>query len=289
MNTRRPALIAAVLLALGTGWMTLNYINGIKRASTTEQRTVVVAIGDIPARVAITPSMVRLVQLPAAAVDSDAFSDPARVTGQLTLIGIPAGGEVTASKIGTPATTALPVRIAPGKRAVSIQVDKVKGVSGLLQPGDRVDIIAIPPRTGNQPPPASTILRGIRVLAVGDTLETASATPSPQEETSTTVTLELTPSQVDLIAMADQNTTLRLALRSPKEAVNSEPTEALHFPDGTTQQTQVSSAPALAPAPKMDPVRPALPVERGVMMIVGDRVSYGTSASASQGTQDDGQ
>ena len=287
MNTQRTALIAAVLLALGTGWMTLNYINGIKRASTSEQRTVVVTTQDIPARVAITPSMVRLVRLPAAAVDSDAYSDTSRVDGQLTLITIPAGGEVTASKIGTPATTALPVRIAPGKRAVSIQVDRVKGVSGLLQPGDRVDIIAIPPRTGNQPPPASTILRGVRVLAVGETLETASATPSPEEESSTTVTLELTPSQVDLIAMADQNTTLRLALRSPKEAIDSEPTEALHFPDGSVQQTQVAAAPAPAPVAKIDPVRPTLPVEHGIMMIVGDRVSYGTAQS--QGAQDDGQ
>jgi hypothetical protein len=45
--------------------------------------------------------------------------------------------------------------------------------------------------------------------------------------------------------MADLNTTLRLALRSPKEPLNSEPTEALHFPSGTV--------PAVGgPAPAVD-------------------------------------
>lgn len=287
MNTRRTALIAAILLAIGTGWMTLNYINGIKRANISEQRVVVVAATDVPARATITAEMLRQVQLPATAIEPDAIADPAEVTGKVALISIPAGGQLAVSKIGSAALSALPVRLSPGKRAVSILIDKVRGVSGLLQPGDRVDIIAIPPRNGDQVPAAATILRGIRVLAVGDTLETASATPSPEEEASTTVTLELTPSQSDLVAMADQNATLRLALRSPRESIDSEPTEALHFGD-PAQTQQVATAPLAPPAPqpRSNPSR-ELPVERGIMMIVGDRVSYGVNAS-STGTQDGG-
>jgi Flp pilus assembly protein CpaB len=161
-------------------------------------------------------------------------------------------------------------------RAVSIQIDKVKGVSGLVQPGDRVDIIAIPPRQGAEAPPAAAILRGIKVLAVGTSLEQSSATPSPQEQQSTTVTLEVTPRQADLIAMADTNATLRLALRSPREPLNSEPTEALRFP---AEERQQAAAPA--PQPQAQPPAPA-PQQQvaktdptsGIMVIDGDTINY---------------
>lgn len=245
-NSRRTTLIVAVVLAIGTGWLTLNYLSSLQRASSASgaPHTIFVAAKDIPARVTITPNMVATISRPASAVEPGAITDQTAAIGALSLITIPAGATITSTEIGRPGDVGLPVRLKKGMRAVSIQIDKVKGVSGLIEPGDRVDVIAIPPRSGNAPPPASTILRGVRVLAIGDSLEVTSATPSPQEETSTTATLEVTPKQADLIAMADLNTTLRLALRSPKEPINSEPTEALHFPAG-----EVGSGPALAAAP----------------------------------------
>lgn len=278
MNTRRTTLLVAILLAIGTGWLTLNYINGIKgaNAGANQQRVVLEATSDIPARTTITPAMVKRVVVPVQGAEPDALSDQVPAVGSLSLISIPAGAQLTASKVGRPSDVGLPVRLDPGMRAVSIQIDKVKGVSGLVQPGDRVDIIAIPPRQGNDPPPAATILRGVKVLAVGTSLEQSSATPSPQEETSTTVTLEVTPRQADLIAMADTNATLRLALRSPREPLNSMPTEALRFP---AQERQESAQPApqpqqQAPAPPQhEQVAKADPTS-GIMVIDGDQINY---------------
>lgn len=283
MNTRRTTLLLAILLAIGTGWLTLNYINSVKSSTmaNNEPRQVVVAAADIPARTTITPAMLRTSTLPASAVERDALSQPNLAAGQLSLITIPAGSQITASKVGKPANVGLPVRLAPGKRAVSIQIDKVKGISGLLQPGDRVDVIAIPPRQGADLPAAAAILRGIRVLAIGDNLETTSATPSPEMQNSTTVTLEVTPHQADLLASADQNTTLRLALRSPREALNSQPTESLQFP-----MTQVAAAPAERPAPAAPAQQPAPQVRvvaprppSGIMIIDGDTVRYSQGGS----------
>jgi pilus assembly protein CpaB len=247
MNTRRTTLIVAIVLALGTGWLLLNYLSSLQRQTNANSapRDVIVAAQDIPARVTITPQMLTRVTRPASAVDPNTVTNPAQAVGALSLITIPAGSSVTAAMIGHPSDVGLPVRLAPGMRAVSVQIDKVKGVSGLIQPGDRVDVIAQPPKSDAEPPPASAILRGVRVLAMGDSLEYSSATPSPQEANSTTVTLEVTPKQADLLVMADLNTTLRLALRSPKEPLNSEPTEALHFPGGMGQG-------APAPAPTVD-------------------------------------
>ncbi len=264
MKGRRTTILVAILLAIGTGWLTLNYLGQLQRQSQTAgaPRPVVVAATEIPARAPITKAMLAVVERPASAVDPDAVTDPRAIVGKLALITIPTGGTITSSKIGQPGNAALPVRLRPGMRALSIEIDKVKGVSGLLQPGDRVDVIAIPPKVGDQPPPAATILRGIRVLALGNTLEYSSATPSPNEQSAATVTLEVTPSQADLLAMADVNTTLRLALRSPREAVTSLRPETLRFPHAlvagplAAPPAAAAAAPA-APDPAPQPARAA--------------------------------
>lgn len=279
MNTRRMTLLLAVLLAIGTGWLTLNYVNNVKRSAIENNgapQTILVAAVDIPARTTITPNMLQPRTLPSTVVERDAIQQPAQAVGALSLITIPAGSQVTTSKVGHPSDVGLPVRLAPGKRAVSIQIDKVKGISGLLQPGDRVDILAIPPRVGNELPQAAAILRGIRVLAIGSTLETTSATPSPDEANSATVTLEVTPHQADLLAAADANTQLRLALRSPREPLNSYPTESLQIP-----VTQVAAAPASrpqAPPPAApQPARPVDPPHGNIQIIDGDKIGWSTA------------
>jgi len=288
MNTRRTTLIVALIVAVLTGWLTLNYLSSIQRSSAVANQPteILVASQEIPARVPITAAMLAKTTRPAAAVEPDAITDPSKVVGALSLITIPAGATITLSKVGHPADVGLPVRLTPGMRAVSISVDKVKGVSGLIEPGDRVDVIAIPPKSTAAPPPASTILRGIRVLAIGPLLENTSATPPPEAQVFTTVTLELTPKQVDLIEMADLNTVIRLALRSPREPVNSAPVEALHFPDGSGGGPAMAAAPASPPdataealkalalqnqARQAPPPQPAPATYSGVEIIDGDR------------------
>lgn len=249
MNTRRTTLLIALILALGTGWLALSYFSNLQRTSQAagQPRDVLIATQDIPARVPITLSMVQRQSRPSSALQPDAIGDPSHVVGSLALITIPAGSQVTSSEIGTNASQALPVRLRTGMRAMSISVDKIKGVSGLVQPGDRVDVIAVP-RLGY----ASTILRGLRVLAIGTALESASATPSPEEQNATTVTLEVTPQQADLLATADINATLRLSLRSAKEPIRSQPVERINF-------MQTNSAPApLATEQKTAPISDAL-------------------------------
>lgn len=284
MNTRRITLLLAILLAVGTGWLTLNYINNVKNATLANNapREVVVAAIDIPARTQITPGMLKVTSLPSSVVERDAYGSTDNLSGQLSLITIPAGSQITSSKVGRPADVGLPVRLSPGKRAVSIQIDRVKGISGLLEPGDRVDVLAIPPKgNGGELPKTAAILRGIRVLAVGAALETTSATPSPDYQNSTTVTLEVTAAQADLLASADANTTLRLALRSPRESLSSLPTETLTLPIAQVAAAPPAPAPAPAapaPAPAPQPVR-AEPTHGNIMIIDGDRVGWSTGGN----------
>ena len=74
--------------------------------------------------------------------------------------------------------------LGPGKRAVSIAVNAVTGVSGFISPGDRVDVLMtheiqdigedpfLPTRTYTE-----TILYSLRVLAVEQTVDASSGQP----------------------------------------------------------------------------------------------------------------
>lgn len=248
MNTRRIPLLAGLILAFGTGVLMLNYLNSVRAqtATATQPRKVLIAVRDIPARAPITAEMLGTANRLASEVDSDAFDDPAKAVNHLSLITIPAGSTITASKVATFNALALPRRLANGLRAVSISIDRVKGVSGLIQPGDRIDVIAVPPRVSNETPKATTILRGALVLAMGAEMETARATPPPEAPNNlTTVTLAVTPQQADLLALADVNTTLRLALRPPEEPIRAFPAEPLQL-GVTPQAPPPQSAPVVA-------------------------------------------
>jgi pilus assembly protein CpaB len=269
MSARRTPLIVGLILALGTGLLLLNFLaraQGV--AAGTAQRSVVVALREIPARAEIKPDMIATATRATDQVDSDAVGDTKDVTNHVALITIPAGSTVTASKVAKPAALALPMRLRHGLRAVSVAIDRVKGVAGLIQPGDRVDVIAVPQRVGNETPKAATILRGVLVLALGNETETPSATPAPDNENLTTVTLAVSPRQANLLAEADVYGTLRLALRSPEESLASYPPEAIVL--GSTEAPV--SAPAAAPAPApiaAAPEKPAAPAH--VPVVEGDQ------------------
>jgi pilus assembly protein CpaB len=282
-NLRRLPLIVGLVLGLGTALMLLNYLASVRAtAAVATSRTVYLAKREIPARTLLTDTYVTEAKRPADQVDADAIESRKDLGGKYSLITIPAGSVLTRSKIGAGGAAALPARLPVGMRAVSISIDRVKGVAGLIQPGDRVDVIAVPPRVGNEIPRASAILRGVLVLAMGNEVETASATPSPENQNLTTVTLALTPNQVDLLAAADLNTTLRLALRSPKESVRAFPAEPL--PPGPAERPAPAPVVVQQPAPpptavaqtQAQPRAIVPPRTGGVQLIDGDHLAGGT-------------
>jgi pilus assembly protein CpaB len=296
-SARRIPLIVGLLLAVGTGVLLLNYLTSLRPSeAAVPMKHIFVASRDVPARALLSEAFVTETTRPANEVDADAVTDRKQIAGKYSLITIPAGSVFTASKIGDAAANALPARLPMGMRAVSISIDRVKGVAGLIQPGDRVDVVAVPPRVGTEVPRASAILRGALVLAMGNDVETTSATPAPDAQNNlTTVTLALTPQQVNLLASADLNTTLRLALRPPKEPVRAFAPEPLHLgtPDRSTvaatgpmpggapapaAPAPAAAPPVAAPTPAPAPAAPKPAPLSGVPVIELDRTSESTPA-----------
>lgn len=276
MNPRNVTLLLAAVLALGTGLLLFNYLSSVNTAANRVEakRVVLVASRAIPAQTLITKDMLDRAIRPATSVEPDSV-DPAQlqaVVGTVALVGIPAGGTLTQSRIARPSAVSLTAKVKKGWRAVTIPIDHVKGVAGLIETGDRVDVIAIQPPRGDLAPAARTIMRGINVLAMGMSFSAPSgnASPAPDAGNQTTATLEVTPQQADLLALADVNSVLRLALRSPDEPVHSLPTEPISF---AVPAPLMPAVPAAAKAPSQTIKQPAArPRPIGPIIIDGDKI-----------------
>ena len=101
--------------------------------------------------------------------------------------------------------------IAPGMRAMSIGVSVASVAGGFIQPNDRVDLLVTmivdgTPKRGI----TKTVLSNVRVLAIDQASDSKNKAVSDVK----TVTLELTPEQVNSTSMAQAMGTLSLALRS---------------------------------------------------------------------------
>ena len=109
---------------------------------------VVVAGGDIPAGTRVTEEMVEIKDITSDAVLSGTYRDTGDVVGQVTRVPLVAGEQVIPTKVtATGAAIAdgenppLAYVVSEGQRAVAVQVDSVIGASGLIKPGDYVDVI----------------------------------------------------------------------------------------------------------------------------------------------------
>ncbi|HET6607328.1 MAG TPA: Flp pilus assembly protein CpaB [Rhodopila sp.] len=113
--------------------------------------------------------------------------------------------------------------LAPNTRAVSIGVNAVSGVAGLVSPGDQVDVILtqeIAPAQGKtgRTVTSETVLSNVRVLAVDqDVTQGGQSSLFANARTATTVTLEATPKEAERLAVAMHLGQLSLAIRSVED------------------------------------------------------------------------
>jgi len=120
--------------------------------------------------------------------------------------------------------------LAPGMRAVTVGVDAVSGESGLIWPGDHVDVLLTqtlddPSVPLGQRIAAEIVLRDVRVIATGQQLvqgtvtQNGGAAPPPP---ATTVTLEVTPDQAERCEVATHLGPLSLVVHSAQSLPASE-------------------------------------------------------------------
>jgi pilus assembly protein CpaB len=117
-----------------------------------------------------------------------------------------------------------------GKRAMATEISVTTGAGGFILPNDRVDVIMVR-KTENRTYDTETILSNIRVLAIDQQIQEGQ--DGKKTAVGSTATLELTPEQSKVIAVAQQVADkLTLALRSVADSSEPDTDAARHLLSG---------------------------------------------------------
>ncbi len=142
--------------------------------------------------------------------------DKDAVVGAVVRRGLFAGQPITDETVVKPGDRGfLAAVLSPGMRAVSVPINATSGNSGLIFPGDRVDLILTQTLDGGDSTRrvSETVLPDIRIIAMG--VETGDDPKKGQHhEKARTATLEVTPRQAESVALVTELGKLSLSLRS---------------------------------------------------------------------------
>jgi len=185
-----------------------------------DTKTVIVAARSLQYGAVLTADTLTEVQWPSASVPPGAFSTRDALLGpggQRTVLASIAQNEpILASKVTGPGQRgSLSAVIEDGMEAVTIRVDDVLGVAGLVQPGDRVNVMwtYYERKSNASGKPASDVaysvrlLQNVRVLAIDQVLDRGS-----QAKPAKAVTVEVDAEGARKVALSQNAGQLSLAL-----------------------------------------------------------------------------
>lgn len=178
-------LIAAIAVGALAAFMIFNYVGGVedKANEGAERVDVYVVRKDIPKGLPgeqardegyIVQDKIHREFLPASAVQS-----LDQIDGQVALNNLAANQVLVAGMFVDPAQAQIgfSARIPESMVAITVSVDQVRGVAGLLVPGDKVDLLVAEQGEEGEPTTSRYAYHGVEILAIGQT-----ATPQPGED-----------------------------------------------------------------------------------------------------------
>jgi len=225
------ARIIAILLAFLslTGVVTLAFVavhgNAHKQevaapAKPEVRVKILVAARDIPGGILLRPDDLRSKSVLQNDVPVDSIPDSGderkALNGALLRVSVSSGGVISPGAVVKPGDHSyLSAVLRPGETAVSISVDAVTGLSGMIWPGDIVNLIVTHDLDNGDKKPlaAETVLGGVRVVAVDQDLEHGKSPGGNIRETRT-ITLAVSPKDAETVNLAGQMGKLSVALRS---------------------------------------------------------------------------
>lgn len=209
-------LCFALVMGLVTGYLVYRSLttNTMVEASALPTEGVIVAAANIEVGEALTSRHVKLLPWPKDSVPAGSLGSLAEAEGRVTRRSLVVGEPLLEAKLvpkGDGLGGILPMIVPDKLRGVTIKVDAAVRESGFVLPNSRVDIVvSIADRGNSGKRTAKVILQNVLVLAAGQTVELKSNKPVPV----TTVTLALTPEQVEHLALAKTEGQLMIATRS---------------------------------------------------------------------------
>ena len=277
MAQRRYTIVfyAAVFIAAMATYGVFRVLQAAKTNSRVATQSVVVAAKDIPAGAALEKQALEVRQWPASTVPNEAFSSLEAAQNRVARVPVFAGEAIVPGRLAPPGTSpGLEARIGPGMRAMSVRINDVAGLSGLIQPNSHVDVLVTLREAGGHlaEEVSKLFLENMRVLSMGSR---TTRDDSGESNPATTATLEVTPTQAERLAVAMRQGTIQLVLRGfddgdstrTKGASSSEVLAQLRDAKPKPVVAEASRSPRPAPkrpvdAPRVPPpvaVAPAVP------------------------------
>jgi len=201
------ALVTAALATFGI----YRVLQASKAQNRVITRPVVIAFKDVSEGKAIDRASVTVAEWPINTIPAGAYASVDSVVNRVTRVDVFRGEVIVPGRLAPDGTgPGLQVKINPGKRALSVKIDDVSGLNGMVQANSRVDVLVVTRDSKTQKDVAKTFMSNMRVLAVG-TITQTSADNRPIQ--AATVSLEVTPAEAERLAIAQGTGRIQLSLR----------------------------------------------------------------------------
>jgi pilus assembly protein CpaB len=210
----------------------------------------VVARTDLPVGALVTKEDVKLVPWPSSDPLQGGFDNVDKVVNRGLIAPVLKNEPLSESKLApTEAGAGLPPTIPAGMRAMSVKVNEVIGVAGFTVPGTRVDVLAMV-RDGDKSM-SRIVVSNVQVLTAGTRYDQDQPKKDGKPIKTTVVTLAVTPTDAERIALVAATGQIALALRNPLDVQ-------------PAQTSGVRMAELMAPPAAPAPVRTAAPRKSAV-------------------------
>ena len=233
-------LLCASVIGLLASLLVYRVVSQVARARSDQSEQIVVAATNLGLADTVTSQHIKLVSWPKASVPPGALRTAVEAEGRVVRSSVVAGEPLIEGKLAPQLSGKggiMPMLIPEGQRGVTIRLDEANRESGFVMPNSRVDVlVSMPKAPGSNEKIAKVILQDVTVLAAGQIVEMKDNKPV----TNTTVTLALTPQQVERLAVAQSDGRLMLVQRNLRD------TQFVRTP-GATPSSLLSD---IAPAPK---------------------------------------
>jgi pilus assembly protein CpaB len=214
MAARRYNLIFYVAIAIAAIATIGVYrvLETTKLASRIATRPLVVAAKNLAEGSSIDRTSLTVREWPVATIPAGAFASPDSLIGRVTRVAVFEGEPLVPGRLAPSGTgPGIEVKITPGKRAMGLRINDVAGVSGLIQPNSRVDVLVNINSDGGKGRLVSKLfMENMRVLSVGTRVERDAEGKAIE---ATTAALEVTPAEAERLAVAVNQGSIQLVLR----------------------------------------------------------------------------
>lgn len=221
-------LTAAVTLSLATAMIVRAWVNEARLSGNAGTADIpkaavvkiLVATHGLPAGQFLQPNDLEWQSWPQDAINASYILSGSRtvddLVGSVVRAGIAGGEPITDARLIKKGDRGfLSAIMAPGTRAVTVQLQQTTGLGGLVLPGDHVDVVLtanVPSGVQNEPEhkASETVLEDIRVIAIDQKMSDM----SNETVMARSATLEVTPKQAEILSLVAEMGKLNLTLRS---------------------------------------------------------------------------